>query len=154
MPRGRVAAEPGEAKPRAKKGPKDGKAPRIGRPSPKVAASAPPPPVGSEQEGIQEVTSSALATMRSLEKSIRERIAKGELTAAVQREASSLARSIVALGAEQRQQEKFWAERAAKLDDQTIAKLVIEWLAETSPARRDQVAAAIAEMQGENTLLG
>ena len=146
MPRGRVPTKGEEEPKKARKA-------QIGRPSPVLAAVEAPEEIADERSALEDVTTRSLATLRLLEKSINDRIVAGEVTAAVQREASSLSRAIVALGAEARQQAKFYANAAEKLDDDAVEKLVLDWLTETSPARQARVLSALAEMQSENSLL-
>lgn len=119
-----------------------------------MAAVKAPPPVKDQPAGLQSLSRDTLQSLRHLLRALQAQMGKGIATAALQREASSLARSITVLGAEMRQQEKFYRDAAGELDDDGIEQVVIEWLQEQPPARRARVREAMAEVDGRNTLLG
>lgn len=104
--------------------------------------------------GLQRLTKDALESLRHLQRAIGSQLSKGKLAASMQREASAVARAITQLGSEMRQQEKFYRDLGAALDDDQVEDAVTVWLTETAPARRKRIAEAIAELEGQNTLLG
>lgn len=121
-----------------------------GRPSPKLAAVAAPKDTGD----LLGLTEKTLARLRHIEESIAKRLKKGELTAALAREATGLARAVVALGSEMRQQEKYYEKRGAELTDEETDELLIEFMVELSPARRKRYLDALMSDEEAPGLLG
>jgi len=146
MPRGRPKSDPS---------PERGKTTRLGgapsRVMPKVAV---PELEEDEPTALRSLTATTLAKLAQMRDSVSKQMAEGEVTAASQREGAGLARAIVALGAEMRQQEKFYDKeaRSMTLDDEEA--MIVEWLGEQTPGRRARVRRAMDEMDAETSLLG
>lgn len=107
-----------------------------------------------EADALRSLTLSSIAKLKQLQAGVSAQMEKGEATAAVQREASALARAIVALGAEMRQQEKFWLKEADRLDLDGEEAIVIEWLGDQTATRRARIRRAMDSMDAETSLLG
>lgn len=121
-----------------------------GRPSPAEAAIAAPEGVAS----LEDVTAGALRELRHMQASISAKLAKGELTAAVAREAAALARAIIALGAEMRQQAKALDQQADELSENDEDELLLEFILELPPRRRKRYREALLNAKAGQTLLG
>lgn len=121
-----------------------------GRPSPLEAAVAVP----KGEATLEDVTRDALAKLRHLQAAIGRKIAKGEVTAAVQREAGSLSRAIIALGSEMRQQQKAMERDAGSLTEEEEDDLVLEFILELPPRRRKRYRDALMHEKAGQTLLG
>ena len=125
-----------------------------GRPSNVMAPVARPELPDDEVEAIRSLTATTLRDLKQLQGAIATQMAAGEVTAAVQREATGLARAIIALGAEQRQQDKYWEDRNTKMSSEEEDQMVIDFLGEVTPSRRARIRVAILEMDAQATLLG
>lgn len=117
-----------------------------------VMQSAVAAPTGSVDIGG--LSGESLLRLQHLQTSISERLEKGELSAALIREAAGLSRSIIALGSEMRQQEKWYENRAAHLTDEEEDEVVLDFLLELSPRRRQRLLDALAKDGSAVTLLG
>lgn len=140
MARGRVKKEPISAAPTAKGG----------RPSPVEDAVAAPEGTAT----LESVTQDSLDKLRHMQASISKKLARGEVTAAVAREAAGLARAIIALGAEMRQQAKALEHDAAHLSEEDEDEMVLEFILELPPRRRKRYADALLDKKRARTLLG
>lgn len=143
MPRGRVSRKETE-KPSEKELLKA----KIGRPSPTMEAV----PVPDEAPTIIGVTESALKDLQHLQSAVSKQIAAGSVTAATQREAAALARAVIALGAEMRQQKKWYEAQQANLTEAEEDEIVLEFIRGLSPARKRKYREAVAEEEGTTIL--
>ncbi len=98
------------------------------------------------------VTDEALARLQHLQAAVSRQIEAGSVSAATQREAASLSRAIIALGAEMRQQKKWFQTRAGELTDAEVDELVLDFLAGLSPHRKKRYREALAPEEGTTIL--
>lgn len=103
---------------------------------------------------VESLSAESLSKLQHIQTSISQRLEKGELSAALIREAAGLSRSIIALGAEMRQQEKFYEQRVDALTDQEEDELVLEFISELPPHRRRRYRDALLNDDDAPTLLG
>ena len=92
--------------------------------------------------------------LEMLQSSVEKQLRTGMLTGSLSRESAGVARSIAALQAQVRQDEKLRREKAAGLSMDEEEEVVRGWLEGATPDRRRGIVEWLQTMESESSLLG